>query len=205
MIDRIETEALLALMAAMREGPWLAHGTDVFAGKDCVAMCETDNAPPAQMEANARGMALVQSLAAEVLEHREAAERAEASNVQKLHNAPTGDLISREAVRGLREPKATSSYIVQGWNAAIEAACVLPSQQAQGVGETDIAEVVRGVWGRCDYLEDEASQKLSNRGGLSDHEQGFWTAQRVTAKSIRRSTEMPPLHRKGKRDAEPRN
>lgn len=53
-----------------------------------------------------------------------------------------------------------------------------------------VAEVVRAVWGRCEALEDEAYAKLE-LNDLTEHELGFWRAQKMTAKSIRRSTEMP--------------
>ena len=68
-----------------------------------------------------------------------------------------------------------------------EAISALPAQPAQGEA---VADVVRGVWGRCEALEDEAYAKLES-DGLTDHERGFWSAQKMVAKSIRRSTEMP--------------
>jgi hypothetical protein len=34
--------------------PWEAKGTCVFAGRSCIVICDTDNAPKARMEANAR-------------------------------------------------------------------------------------------------------------------------------------------------------
>ena len=64
---------------------------------------------------------------------------------------------------------------------------------AQPVAQEPVADtvgdVVRGVWGRCEALEDEAYLKLE--GDLTEHELGFWRGQKMTAKSIRRSTEMP--------------
>ena len=50
-------------------------------------------------------------------------------------------------------------------------------------------DIVRAVWGLCEALEDEAYDKL--KGDLTDHEKGFWSAQKMTAKRIRRATEMP--------------
>lgn len=43
-------------------GPWEAKGANVFAGRDCIAICDTDNAPVETMEANARLMAAAHSL-----------------------------------------------------------------------------------------------------------------------------------------------
>lgn len=53
-----------------------------------------------------------------------------------------------------------------------------------------VADVVRGVWGRCEALEDEAYAKLES-DKLTDHERGFWRGLKLAAKSIRRSTELP--------------
>jgi hypothetical protein len=33
--------------------PWIAHDANVFAGSNCIAICDTDNAPVARMQANA--------------------------------------------------------------------------------------------------------------------------------------------------------
>jgi len=41
-------------MAAHTPGPFSAKGKYVFAGRDCIAICDTDNAPEERMEANAR-------------------------------------------------------------------------------------------------------------------------------------------------------
>ena len=43
-------------------GPWTAHGANVFAGKNCIAICNTDNDTLGRMEANARLMATAPDL-----------------------------------------------------------------------------------------------------------------------------------------------
>lgn len=52
-----------------------------------------------------------------------------------------------------------------------------------------VPDIVRSVWARCEALEDEADTKL--KADIPVHDQGFWIGQKITAKSIRRSTEMP--------------
>ena len=47
----------LAASTEHTPGPWVAMGRSVFAGKDCIGICDTDNAPSLRMEANARVMA----------------------------------------------------------------------------------------------------------------------------------------------------
>lgn len=64
-----------------------------------------------------------------------------------------------------------------------QAAAALVAEQAAGI--------VRSVWGRCEALEDEAAEKLDNPEKLTEYEQGFWRGQKMAAKSIRRSIEMP--------------
>ncbi|WP_136685651.1 hypothetical protein [Falsirhodobacter xinxiangensis] len=59
--------------------------------------------------------------------------------------------------------------------------------------KVEAREIVRGVWGRCEAMENEAYAKLEKRDGMDEHEVGFWRGQKLAAKSIRRSTEMPPL------------
>ena len=54
----------LAASTEHTPGPWVAMGRYVFAGKDCIGICDTDNAPPARMEANARVMAAAPDLLA---------------------------------------------------------------------------------------------------------------------------------------------
>lgn len=51
--------------------PWEAKGSGVFAGKDCIAICDTDNADQQTCEAKARLMAAAPAL----LSALEAAER----------------------------------------------------------------------------------------------------------------------------------
>ena len=58
------------------------------------------------------------------------------------------------------------------------------------VADDTIRQIVRGVWGHCEALEDEAYAKLE-KPDMTDHERGFWRGQKKTAKDIRRSTEMP--------------
>ena len=41
-------------MSKPTPGPWEAHGANVFAGKNCIAICDTDNDTQERMEANAR-------------------------------------------------------------------------------------------------------------------------------------------------------
>lgn len=53
-----------------------------------------------------------------------------------------------------------------------------------------IREAVLAVWERCEALEDEAYKALET-AEMTDHQLGFWRGQKLTAKSIRRSTEMP--------------
>jgi len=43
-------------------GPWRAEGAYVFAGSDCIGIADTDNAPKARMEANARMFAAAPDL-----------------------------------------------------------------------------------------------------------------------------------------------
>lgn len=52
-----------------------------------------------------------------------------------------------------------------------------------------IEAAIREMWCLCEDLEDEAYAKLKLK--LTEHEQGFWTAQKMTAKRIRRATQMP--------------
>lgn len=52
-----------------------------------------------------------------------------------------------------------------------------------------IEAAIREIWGLCEDLEDEAHAKLKLK--LTEHEQGFWAAQKMTAKRIRRATQMP--------------
>lgn len=40
--------------AQQTPGPWAARGKYVFAGGDCIGICDTDNASDGRMEANAR-------------------------------------------------------------------------------------------------------------------------------------------------------
>lgn len=49
--------------------------------------------------------------------------------------------------------------------------------------------VVMGVWGMCEAIEDDAHEKIAMAD--CDHSKGFWTGQKLAAKTIRRSTEMP--------------
>lgn len=44
--------------------PWVANGAYVFAGSDCIAICDTDNADEATYEAKARLMAAAPALIA---------------------------------------------------------------------------------------------------------------------------------------------
>jgi hypothetical protein len=53
------------------------------------------------------------------------------------------------------------------------------------------ASAVRTLWAKCEQVEDACDEHLNNGKGLSEHEQGFWRGQKMLAKSIRRSTEMP--------------
>lgn len=53
-------------------------------------------------------------------------------------------------------------------------------------------DTVRGVWGRCEKLEDEAYDKLE-KPIENDHARGFYAAQKMVAKSLRRSTELLAL------------
>ncbi len=52
-------------------GPWEAHDTGVFAGRDCIAVCDTDNATDAVYRANAHMMAAAPELLASLVEVRE--------------------------------------------------------------------------------------------------------------------------------------
>ena len=52
-----------------------------------------------------------------------------------------------------------------------------------------VQEAIQDVWGCCEELEDEAFAKLSVV--KTEHEKGFWTGQKMTAKRIRRATKMP--------------
>ena len=52
-----------------------------------------------------------------------------------------------------------------------------------------VQKAILEVWGCCEELEDEALAKLS--GVKTEHEKGFWTGQKMTAKRIRRATQMP--------------
>lgn len=70
-------------------------------------------------------------------------------------------------------------------------AALTPAPEAAQAEAVPVADIVRGVWGRCEALEDEAYKKLENTEALSDYEQGFWRGQKMTAKSLRRSTTMP--------------
>lgn len=58
------------------------------------------------------------------------------------------------------------------------------------VSEETATGIVRGVWGMCETLEDEAHAKLESVT-LTDHERGFCMGQRLAAKTIRRSTDLP--------------
>jgi hypothetical protein len=51
-------------MSKHTPGPWEAKGTDVFAGKNCIGICDTDNDTQKRMEANARLMAAAPDLLA---------------------------------------------------------------------------------------------------------------------------------------------
>ena len=51
-------------MAAHTPGPFSAKGKYVFAGRDCIAICYTGNAPEERMEANARLFAAAPDYAA---------------------------------------------------------------------------------------------------------------------------------------------
>jgi hypothetical protein len=53
------------------------------------------------------------------------------------------------------------------------------------------ASAVRTLWAKCEQVEDACDEHLNNGEALSEHEQGFWRGQKMLAKSIRRSTEMP--------------
>ena len=55
--------------------------------------------------------------------------------------------------------------------------------------EVTVRKAILEVWGCCEELEDEALAKLS--GVKTEHEKGFWTGQKMTAKRIRRATQMP--------------
>jgi hypothetical protein len=45
-------------------GPWEAKGAYVFAGKNCIGICDTDNATQKRMEANAKLIAAAPDLLA---------------------------------------------------------------------------------------------------------------------------------------------
>ena len=82
----------------------------------------------------------------------------------------------------------TSGYVRR--DPAVPAA--LPDVQALIAAAIDVAaEIVRDVWARCEAVEDEAYAKLENPEALTEHERAFFLAQKMTAKSLRRSTEMP--------------
>ena len=66
--------------------------------------------------------------------------------------------------------------------------CILALRDKPAPGVT-VQDVIRDVWGCCEELEDEAFSKLSVV--KSEHEIGFWTGQKMTAKRIRRATQMP--------------
>ena len=51
-------------MSKPTPGPWEAHGANVFAGKNCIAICDTDNDTQERMEANARLIAAAPELLA---------------------------------------------------------------------------------------------------------------------------------------------
>lgn len=63
------------------------------------------------------------------------------------------------------------------------------ADQAEAAMAAQIEAAIREIWGLCEDLEDEAHAKLKLK--LTEHEQGFWTAQKMTAKRIRRATQMP--------------
>lgn len=101
------------------------------------------------------------------------------------------DLINREAAIAA----LIASEHLKAGSAGHVAAAILralpPAQEAAPAGE-QVADLVRGVWACCEAAEDEAHAKLA--ADLSDHERGYFTGQRVTAKRIRRATDMPPDH-----------
>lgn len=81
--------------------------------------------------------------------------------------------------------------------AARDRDCFMSGEAAQK-NRADKAETERGamvgavileVWGRCEELEDEAYTKQET--AITDHERGFWSAQKTIAKRLRRSIEMP--------------
>lgn len=60
---------------------------------------------------------------------------------------------------------------------------------AEAALAAQIEAAIREMWCLCEDLEDEAYAKLKLK--LTEHEQGFWAAQKMTAKRIRRATQMP--------------
>lgn len=63
------------------------------------------------------------------------------------------------------------------------------ADRAEEALAAQIEAAIREIWGLCEDLEDEAYAKLKLK--LTEHEQGFWAAQKMTAKRIRRATQMP--------------
>ena len=99
------------------------------------------------------------------------------------------------AVRGRNDwrddYKALSSAIVgdtglSAMTVATQARLYRPRAEA---AEAALATAILDVWACCEELEDEAYAKLPTVA--TDHEKGFWAAQKMTAKRIRRATTMP--------------
>ncbi|NEX45214.1 hypothetical protein [Pseudotabrizicola algicola] len=63
------------------------------------------------------------------------------------------------------------------------------AEAAEAERDALIRAAIREVWGCCEELEDKAYAKLPVV--TTDHEKGFWAAQKMTAKRIRRATQMP--------------
>ena len=84
------------------------------------------------------------------------------------------------------ERDAAMKFVDDNW---ITHQQVIADRARAEAAEAALATAIRDLWAYCEELEDEAYAKLPTVA--TDHEKGFWAAQKMTAKRIRRATTMP--------------
>ena len=101
--------------------------------------------------------------------------------------------LSQAAVAAALEAAAVIAETHQVYQAHVCAsrirALITPAPSDKPAPAVTVQKAILEVWGCCEELEDEALAKLS--GVKTEHEKGFWTGQKMTAKRIRRATQMP--------------
>mgnify|MGYP003397029817 CR=1 FL=1 len=117
----------------------------------------------------------------------------EAAAVARADHARDAALVEAAAVAIARKGNGEATLdhpYDKGYLAACDscAASILALRDKPAPAVT-VQKAILEVWGCCEELEDEALAKLS--GVKTEHEKGFWTGQKMTAKRIRRATQMP--------------